>query len=58
MAAEVAAARGPRPIVEFLKIPESGSPYLEGQKCRKCSAIFGSDRTICHPIPDAILDAQ
>ena len=31
-----AAASGPRPIVEFLKIPGNGSaPYLEGQKCRQ-----------------------
>ena len=39
--------RGPRPIVEFLKIPQGGAPYLEGQKCRACSAIFLGERATC-----------
>ena len=30
----------PLPAVDFLKIPESGDPYLEGHKCGSCSAIF------------------
>ena len=47
MAPEAAAASGPRPIVEFLKIPASGPPYLEGQKCRSCSAIFLGERATC-----------
>jgi len=42
-----AEARGPRPIVEFLKIPQSGAPYLEGQKCRSCGAIFLGERLTC-----------
>ena len=42
-----AEARGPRPVVEFLKIPERGAPYLEGQKCRSCGAIFLSERKTC-----------
>ena len=46
MAAE-AAASGPRPIVEYLKIPEGGAPYLEGQKCRSCSALFLGERATC-----------
>jgi uncharacterized OB-fold protein len=47
MAAEAAAASGPRPIVEFLKIPANGAPYLEGQKCRSCNAIFLGERLTC-----------
>jgi uncharacterized OB-fold protein len=41
------AASGPRPIVPFLKIPASGSPYLEGQKCKACGAIFLGERDTC-----------
>jgi hypothetical protein len=48
MASEAAAATsGPRPIVEFLKIPQGGDPYLEGQKCRACNAIFLGERATC-----------
>ena len=47
MAPEAADASGPRPIVEFLKIPQGGTPYLEGQKCRKCSAVFLGERLTC-----------
>ena len=46
MSAEAAAA-GPLPVVPFLKIPEKGNPYLEGHKCKKCSAIFLGERSIC-----------
>ena len=35
------------PIVPFLKIPESGSPYLEGQKCSSCGAISLRTRLAC-----------
>ena len=45
--AEEAAATGPRPIVSFLKIPDAGDPYLEGQKCGSCGAIFLGERTTC-----------
>jgi uncharacterized OB-fold protein len=41
------AASGPRPIVPFLKIPPSGDPYLEGQRCRDCGAIFLGERDTC-----------
>jgi len=48
MPPDATAASGPRPIVEFLKIPENGSaPYLEGQKCRVCGAIFLGERATC-----------
>ncbi len=45
--AEEAAAEGPLPVVPFLKIPDDGDPYLEGQKCRSCDAIFLGERTTC-----------
>jgi uncharacterized OB-fold protein len=45
--AEEAAASGPRPIVPYLKIPESGDPYLEAQKCRQCGAFFLGERETC-----------
>lgn len=41
------AASGPRPIVPYLKIPASGSPYLEGLKCKGCGAIFLGERNTC-----------
>lgn len=45
--AEEAAASGPRPVVSYLKIPESGDPYLEGQKCGSCGAVFLGERQTC-----------
>lgn len=45
--AEQAAATGPLPVVPFLKIPSEGSPYLEGQRCTGCSAIFLGERAVC-----------
>ena len=35
------------PVVEYLKIPEGGDPYLEGQKCNKCRSIFLGERNVC-----------
>jgi uncharacterized OB-fold protein len=37
----------PLPVVEFLKIPEGGQPYLEGHKCKKCGAVFLGTRANC-----------
>ncbi len=37
----------PLPIVPFLKVPESGDPYLEGFKCSKCGAISLKQRMAC-----------
>lgn len=37
----------PLPAVDFLKIPESGEPYLEGHKCGGCGAIYLGVRTVC-----------
>ena len=44
---EGAAARGPLPIVSFLKIPPKGDPYLEGVRCGKCQAVFLGERATC-----------
>ena len=45
--AETAAAKRPLPVIDFLKIPEKGEPYLEGQRCKECSAIFLGTRDAC-----------
>ena len=45
--AEEAAAQGPLPVVPFLKIPDKGDPYLEGNKCKACSAVYLGDRANC-----------
>jgi uncharacterized OB-fold protein len=37
----------PLPVVPFLKIPAEGDPYLEGEKCKSCGAIFLGERTTC-----------
>jgi hypothetical protein len=40
-------AKKPLPVVDFLKIPEVGKPYLEGHKCSSCGAIFLGERNAC-----------
>jgi len=40
-------AKKPLPAVDYLKIPDSGDPYLEGQKCQKCGAVFLGQRGVC-----------
>ncbi len=45
--ADQGAAQGPLPVVDFLKIPASGEPYLEGQRCKACSAIYLGTREVC-----------
>ena len=35
------------PVVEYLKLPEDGEPYLEGHKCSKCGSIFLGERKVC-----------
>ena len=37
----------PLPVVDFLKIPSDGDPYLEGYKCSACSAVFLGERGVC-----------
>ncbi|MCG8591903.1 MAG: Zn-ribbon domain-containing OB-fold protein [Proteobacteria bacterium] len=45
--AEDSAATGPLPVVDYLKIPDDGDPYLEGQQCGQCGAIFLGERSVC-----------
>ena len=35
------------PAVPYLKIPDGGDPFLEGQKCGECGAIFLGERAVC-----------
>jgi len=37
----------PLPVVEWLKLPEGGEPYLEGHKCQSCGAVFLGERAVC-----------
>jgi uncharacterized OB-fold protein len=37
----------PLPIMPFLKIPESGSPYIEATKCSSCGALTLRERLAC-----------
>lgn len=37
----------PLPVVEYLKIPDAGEPYLEGYKCSACGATFLGERNVC-----------
>ena len=37
----------PLPVVEYLKLPEDGDPYLEGHKCDDCDSIFLGEREVC-----------
>ena len=41
------AEKKPLPVTEFLKIPDEGSPYLEGLKCKSCGAIYLASRANC-----------
>jgi len=34
-------------VTEFLKIPDEGSPYLEGLECKSCGAVFLGNRANC-----------
>jgi uncharacterized OB-fold protein len=46
-ATEPAATRGRRPIVPFLRLPERGEPYLAGQRCTRCGAVYLGSRRAC-----------
>jgi uncharacterized protein len=35
------------PVVDFLKIPADGAPYLEGHRCKSCGAVFLGARNVC-----------
>lgn len=45
--AEQKEVSGPLPVVDWLKLPEDGEPYLEGHKCKACGAIFLGERNTC-----------
>ena len=40
-------AQKPLPVVDFLKLPDGGDPYLEGHKCQSCGAVFLGERAVC-----------
>ncbi len=40
-------ASAPLPVVDFLKIPAGGDPYLEGHKCKACGAVYLGERSVC-----------
>jgi uncharacterized OB-fold protein len=44
---ETQVAAKPLPVVGFLKIPESGDPYLEGYRCENCGEVFLADHPSC-----------
>lgn len=46
MSEEVTTSK-PLPVISILKLPDEGSPYLEGQKCRECGAVFLGPRPAC-----------
>jgi len=35
------------PVVDYIKLPEDGDPYLEGHKCYECSSIYLKKRKAC-----------
>lgn len=41
------AAARPLPVVDFLKIPDGGEPYLEGSKCKSCGSVYLGERSAC-----------
>jgi uncharacterized OB-fold protein len=46
-AAESGESQGLLPVVPFLKIPDGGDPFLEGTRCKSCSAVFLGERETC-----------
>jgi uncharacterized OB-fold protein len=41
------AAKPLLPAVAYLQVPEQGSPYLQGLKCRHCGAVYIDERKHC-----------
>ena len=37
----------PLPVVDYLKIPDDGDPYLEGYRCKKCGSTYLGERNVC-----------
>lgn len=46
---EDASKQKPLPAVPYLKLPEDGDPYLEGQKCTGCGAVFVRTQPVVCP---------
>ena len=44
---ENAEVTGPLPVVDWLKGAGTNDPYLEGQKCGECSAVYLGERNTC-----------
>jgi uncharacterized OB-fold protein len=44
---ESAEVTGPLPVVDWLKGAGTDDPYLEGQKCSECGAIYLGERNTC-----------
>lgn len=44
---ENAEVTGPLPVVDWLKGAGTNDPYLEGQKCGECGAIYLGERNTC-----------
>ena len=44
---EQESTQGPLPVVDYLKLPEDGGPYLEGNKCLNCGAVYPGTRSAC-----------
>lgn len=44
---EATSATKPKPVVDFLRIPEDGAPYLEGHRCGACGAVYLGKRKAC-----------
>ena len=47
MTAARAAPAGRRPIVPFLRLPPDGEPYLAGERCTHCGAVYLGKRRAC-----------
>lgn len=41
------APKRPRPIVPFLRLPETGEPHLVGHRCDACGAVYLGARIAC-----------
>ncbi|MCC5874548.1 MAG: Zn-ribbon domain-containing OB-fold protein [Gammaproteobacteria bacterium] len=41
------AQAAPLPVVDHLKIPADGDPYLEGSQCGACGAVYLGRRNVC-----------
>ncbi len=40
-------SESPLPVVDYLKLSESGEPFLEGHRCQNCGAVFIGSRDHC-----------